>query len=433
MALLGSIIWILIGIGYVIYKGFQEERESTLSILKTLALIVLPAIFVAVIAGDNPTPELAIVCVLIWIIEGIIALKVMNKKNGVITFSKSKEDKIARYSEARIKNLDRELLKAGYHIKWLLNYDKIKETVADVVRREEYAIPLYNRKEDRPSTISEIYECLSKHQRHDLYIMGHNDDQSLSNILGVELDCIPINKNATREDVYNDRVRELHTYARQCDKKWSDRYIESMANRSVHTWDIEKEGQRQRKVLMIKKIMSGIGLKYPDEYADELPTNKKYINEFEQCFSKKQKIKKLMEEAGYHLNNDIINRITYSDDSPINSIYVGTPAVELYKWICKVRTTELERMSIVDKEKFEQLLGIKLVEIPLSDDKVRIQIRLTCAIMQCLGKEGLEIDEETLKSKIFVYSNAEQFERYKKFFIEYLASKKITCHISTKV
>lgn len=432
MALLGSIIWILIGIGYVIYKGLQEERESTVSILKTLALIVLPAIFVAVIAGDNPQPELAIVCVLIWIIEGIIALKVMNKKNGVITFSKSKEDKIAKYSENRIRNLDRELLKAGYHMKRLLRFDHKREKVADVVRREVYAIPLYNRKEDRPSTIAEIYECLSKWQRDNLNIIGHKD-VSLSNILGVELDCIPINKNATKEDVYNDRVRELHTYARQCDKKWSDRHIESMANRSVHTWDIEKEGQRQRKVLMIKKIMTGIGLKYPDEYADELPTNKKYINEFEQCFSKKQKIKKLMKESGYHLNNDIINRITYSDDSPINSIYVGTPAVELYKWICKVRTTELEKMSIVDREKFEQLLGIKLVEIPLSDDKVHIQIRLTCAIMQCLGKDGLEIDEEALKSKIVVYSNAEQFERYKKFFIEYLASKKITCHIPTKV
>lgn len=432
MALLGSIIWILIGIGYVIYKGFQEERESTLSILKTLALIVLPAIFVAVIAGDNPTPELAIVCVLIWIIEGIIALKVMNKKNGVITFSKSKEDKIARHSEARIKNLDRELLKAGYHVGDLFWSYGERKKVTDAVKAERYFVPLYNRKEDRVSTIHEIYRDICKLQRYDLMTIGYKE-QHLSDILGVELDCIPINKNATKEDVYNDRVRELHTYARQCDKKWSDRYIESMANRSVHTWDIEKEGKRQRKVLMIKKIMTSIGLKYPDEYADELPTNKKYINEFEQCFSKKQKIKKLMEEAGYHLNNDIINRITYSDDSPINSIYVGTPAVELYKWICKVRTTELERMSIVDKEKFEQLLGIKLVEIPLSDDKVRIQIRLTCAIMQCLGKEGLEIDEETLRSKIFVYSNAEQFERYKKFFIEYLASKKITCHIPTKV
>lgn len=427
MALIGSIIWILIGIGYVIYKGFQEERESTVSILKTLALIVLPAIFVAVIAGDNPQPELAIVCVLIWIIEGIIALKVMNKKNGVITFYKSKEDKITKYSENRARNLDKELKRAGYQVDFLFRLRGEKERVNDTVRDEIYFVPLYNRNEDRAATIHEIYRDLCKLQRHSLIDYY---EQRLCDILGVELDCIPINKNATEEDVYNDRVRELRTYARQCDKKWSDRYIESMANRSVHTWDIEKEGQRQRKVLMIKKIMSGIGLKYPDEYADELPTNKKYINEFEECFSKKQKIKKLMKEAGYHLNNDIINRITYSDDSPINSIYVGTPADELYKWICKVRITELEKMSIVDREKFEQLLGIKLVEIPLSDDKVHIQIRLTCAIMQCLGKDGLEIDEEALKSKIVVYSNAEQFERYKKFFIEYLTSKKITCYIS---
>lgn len=433
-----ELFWVVFGIGYVIYKGFKEERETTLSFFKFFGLLVLilsPLGILRYIADNDSTSEkgriiasllaiillLALLCFCLYMIYIAVRNKCSGGQYAINAILEDEEKKKKSYVDKnieRIENIEIELRNAGYNIGELYTITGLrekkanKEKIVDAVQREIYFVPLYNRENNRPSTTREIYDCLSRLQRHNLLSYS---EQMLGDILGISVDYIPLNKCITKDTVRYRMVMDAKN------RGATTQSLQFTATKAIFDSDIKEEARRQRKELMIKRIMQIDGYTYPSECSGELPENCDYISEFEGCFSKKQKLKELMEAAEYHLSNDFINKIAFDPKSPLNSVYSGTPANELYKWLCKVRTEELEKMLHSDKSEFEQILGAKIIEIPPSEDGLTV-FRELCAIMYCLEKEGLTIDDSFLRDKILAYGGEEKFDKYKMVFSDYMNS-----------
>lgn len=348
-----ELFWVVFGIGYVIYKGFKEERKTTLSFFKYFGLLVLILSPIGILGyfinyvDVSETGRIILLILLTIILVALIGfclcmiyVAMRNKCSGgqyvINVISEENRKKKKSYVDKnieRIENIEIELRNAGYNMGELYTITGLrekranKEKIVDAVRRELYFVPLYNQEDNRPSTTREIYECLSRLQRHNLLSYS---EQMLGDILGISVDYMPLNKNVSKSNV---RLRLISEYRA---RNANQHELQLIAAKTIWDSDIEEEAKRQRKELMIKRIMQIDGYTYPSECSSELPKDCEYISEFEECFSKKQKIKELMETSGYYLSNDLINRIAFDPQSPLNSVYSGTPADELYKWLCEV-------------------------------------------------------------------------------------------------
>ncbi len=275
MEILSCIIWILIGIVYIIHRGLKEETETTLSILAVLTLVFLPAVLLLFFAGENPPRWAGVLIIPLWVVEGIIIVKVTDRKNGF--FSKKKERKIAENNEIRLQGLMKEFSRAGYEVSenmWS-GYSGLRRTV-DVVKSEKYAVPLYNRKEDRPSDIHEIYESLSDLEYRAL--MGVSAEK-LCEYIGCDLEDIPLNGNVTDGDIREARVREQYRIAQIKGKRAPTREALTFAQNGWVLWSAEKsnEATRQRNVLLVRYILEKEGLCYPQKRSSEFPKDREYV------------------------------------------------------------------------------------------------------------------------------------------------------------
>ena len=207
MSILISLLWIVIGIIYIVYKGLKEERETTLHILIVLGLLFLPVLFVVTI--DEPPSWIGILVILCWVIEIITVITITNRRNGF--YSKNKEKEICKLNSERLVNLEKELSDAGYYIKYSIGLNGKKESVSEIVKREVHFVPLYNRKENRPATINEIYERLCAHQT---YCLIESNDEVIEELIDIPLDLLPINPRIEQSTVREYYIREAqHRFA----------------------------------------------------------------------------------------------------------------------------------------------------------------------------------------------------------------------------
>lgn len=433
MALLGSLIWVVIGVVYVIYKLQKEEPFGKVIvifisyILFVGLLVIIPyfvyddeqqAIEVGRIIGFLCfSLPMTIFC--FW--NDISNLTIVKK------FKYRKNEEFTTFCEKRAKNIQQELKDAGYNVGGLIgvhgNFESVEDGIKREIRNESIAliagnsevvqnfVPLYNNRDlSCPTTIYDVYNGLCKLQRH--ILIGFKDEK-LAELLEIPIEYIPLNHNITKDNVRLNRL--------QCarGKGSTQESLQFIATQMLTTYDIKEEANRQRKVLMVQRILKNLGLSYPELFYYELPSDVNYIAVFNKCFEKQEKVRTLMDDAGYHLSIYLINKVAFDPSSPINSVYVNTPAEELYDWLCGKRTAEISKMSWSDKARFDKMLGFPLVEIPPPNDNV--ELRTICAVQYCLLKEELTINIKYLHCTLYFCKDKENFNDYQDDFNDFVA------------
>lgn len=322
--------------------------------------------------------------ILICVVIGVVICKIYKKR----------QKRLADYemiqNKERIKTIQHELEYAGYNISNLIDHDGKPESIENAIKKNIESVPLYDRNSDCYTSIDEVYKSLCKLQRDTLIFLS---DEKLADLLMIPIKYIPLNQNVAPTEV---RARVLKRLREKGASKESMQYN---ATRVFMNFEFKSEAIRQRKELMVQRILNNLGLSYPEALKSELPSNENYITAFNDCFEKQEKICTLMEEAGYHLGIALINKVAFVFFGSTNSVHVNTPVEELYDWLCKVRTAELSEMIRFDETNFDKLLGCPLDEIPSpkgSDD-----LRAICAVQCCLLKEGLTINIKSLATPFY--------------------------------
>ena len=405
MLLLVDLLWIVIGTIYIVYKIQKDEhiftKENIKFLLAIFGFILAPQIIVNLVCNEDNV-EAARSIVLLMTIVAMIGFCIY----GFFATPKPKQSKNDILAKQRIDGIQQEFNNAGYNVHKVFTIYGNKEDVATAIAREKYMIPLYDKKESRQATIREVYALLSAYQRK--VLLGYKEDQ-LAELCGIPIEYVPLNQNISESDV---RSRNLH---RARERNATKESLQLAATTMITSCDIKEEAKCQRKELMVDRLLQSIGLAYPYEFTSEFPSDRNYIEMFNACFDKQAKMRALMEDAGYHLNDNFINRLAFDLSSPVNSIYVNTPAEELYDWLCKTRTEELAKMLWLKKAEFNKVLGVSLIEIPPPKGNTT-QLRDLCAVKYCLAKEGLQIDEAFVRQKLFVYDNLNEFKEYESIF-----------------
>lgn len=418
-----DLLWIVFGIGYIVYKLQKEEhiftKDNIILILIIFAIFIVPQVIVKLSCDEDNIQTVSNIVVLfttilflVLCVYGLASFSISSKYN-------SKNDEITTYCKERAENIQQELKDAGYNISYLIGLDMRPRSVKSAVEQEIYLVPLYDRKTSRPTTINEVYNGLCKLQRLTLI---DAKDKTLAGLIGIPIEYIPLNSNITQTDV---RSRKLYCSRKRGSTRESLQFI---ATQVITSYDIKEEANRQRKVLMVRRILKNLGLSYPESFYDELPSDVNYIAAFDKCFEKQGKVRILMDDAGYHLSIDLINKVAFDPLSPINSVYVNTPAEELYDWLCEKRTAELSGMTWFDKTKFDKLLGCPLVEIP--PPKGSTELRAICAVQYCLLKEGLTISLNSLIATLYLCKDKENYIEYQDDFNNFVDKYKRKSNIT---
>lgn len=186
MALLGSLIWVVIGVVYVIYKAFQEERKATVTVLSIIipfvGWLLIHGFFVKYIADKSGGLELfPAICVVIIpfilaIAVVILVINIIDKKN----MQKNTPEAIERARNDSRRELISDFKRYGYDIA----NEALDELIADPLSPINYG----NRKE------VPLYECyIWMCKQYTTRINKLNDD-GLSKEIGVPLESIPLNE-----------------------------------------------------------------------------------------------------------------------------------------------------------------------------------------------------------------------------------------------
>lgn len=411
----------------------KKKKEATIKIFKKLGIIFLSGVLLLFFVGDNPPKWIGILVIPVWIIGFSIIDKNDAHTHGF--YSEKKEKQIAENNEIRLQGLMKEFCDAGYHISdklFEISFNKERHIyelkhcgVLNIIRKH---IDLYNRKTDRPATIQEIYERISQNQ---IEIMRLCSDETLSNLLKIKLESIPLNQ-VSKEDVRKWFINKVK-HSPKCTSD-SIAFEESCI---ITTYDIQEEARRQRKEVIIEMILLESGLEYPNNEVFNLP-DKTYVCKIHQLADRikntRQRVLSEMNDLGHYISNDNLERIIFDANSPLNAQYIGTSADKLYDWICKIRTKEVctsykfPSLSKTDfREDFEKRFGIKLIEIPPPELPIwSDSIKAACAIQYYLKDEGIEADCGilTFSAEGFLFGVDQEllarFNEYKQVFSKFI-------------
>lgn len=181
MGILVGIIWVVIGIVYIIYQGIKEKPRTTIAIFKIIGLFiclfVLPAILVNLVIemGGFTSWILSVLVALIPFVSlAVGAIYIINKIDNV---------NVKRYSPEGVEKKCAEIALLFRQSGHFVSTSMVERLVSD------YSSPLY-KSEQIKVPIHECYKWLCVNREMEL---EYKTDDELGKIIGVALDTIPLN------------------------------------------------------------------------------------------------------------------------------------------------------------------------------------------------------------------------------------------------
>lgn len=181
MGILVGLIWVVIGIVYIIYQGFKEKPRTTIAVFKIIGLFIclfiLPAILVNLVIemGGFTSWILSVLVALIPFVSlAVGAIHIINKIDDANT---------KRFSPDGIEKKCAEMTQLFKQNGYFVSASMVNRLVLD------YASPLY-KSEKIKVPIHECYKWLCVNRELEL---ERKSDDELGEILGVVFESIPLN------------------------------------------------------------------------------------------------------------------------------------------------------------------------------------------------------------------------------------------------
>lgn len=181
MSILVGIIWVVIGIVYIIYQGIKEKPRTTIAIFKIIGLFiclfVLPAILVNLVIEMGGFTS--------WILSVLVALIpfVSLAVGAIYIINKIDDVNAKRFSPDGIEKKCAETTQLFKQSGYFVSASMVNRLVLD------YTSPLYNSEKIKVS-MHECYKWLCVNREMEL---EYKTDDELGKIIGVALDTIPLN------------------------------------------------------------------------------------------------------------------------------------------------------------------------------------------------------------------------------------------------
>lgn len=183
MAILVSVLWVAIGIVYIIYKCFSEKTKATMTVLSAigifLALFLIPTLIINYIANETDglglIPAICVASIPL-ILAAVVIIYIINKIDNRNAQRQTPEAKEKRKDE-----ISRLFIQEGYRISTTM----LERLV------EDFSSPIHD--SDRLSvSIKECFDwlCLQR----ELELESQNEVE-FDKTLGVPLKNIPLNQN----------------------------------------------------------------------------------------------------------------------------------------------------------------------------------------------------------------------------------------------
>lgn len=232
MALLVSVLWVVIGLVYIIYKGFREEPKATSSVIVTILIIIsllaIPGLIIEFISdntdGFGIVPSILIVVSLFAAI--IVAIVCIINRIDKTNAQKCSPQVVQKVRDDRKKEITESLYRSGYpHI----DTDSIEELLDSPIS------PL-NNSNTKEVPLSVCYKWMC---RQATWRIEKLKNEELSQKLGVPLDIIPIDNKLPTGEAYLKRTLLAKNYL------------------------------LRQKGLRYQALADGLQLKYKDKYLNE--------------------------------------------------------------------------------------------------------------------------------------------------------------------
>lgn len=378
-----DLLWIVFGIGYIVYKLQKEEkvftRESVSILLAIAAFLFTPQILVSLIRDEDSRQFIRPIVTLVVTILPMLGLCIYGLFSSVLSEYSSKKESLEINARARqsVQELRKIFEEHGYNNIPIQILEELLENPTSPLKT--YGIAGIN--------LQICYSWMCDKGTWEIDKLSRDD---IGMKLGVPLDIIPLDKSM-----------ELGEASLECTTLAKNRLL----------------------------VQQGLLYRNFTQYLNKSDEYYKLFNRFvDKSFEKREKVRTLMDDAGYHLSIDLINKVAFDPLSPINSVYVNTPAEELYDWLCEKRTAELSGMTWFDETKFDELLGCPLVEIP--PPKGSTELRAICAVQYCLLKEGLTISLKSLIATLYLCKDKENYIEYQDDFNNFVDKYKCKSNIT---
>lgn len=230
MAALSVIFWIIVGVVVIGYNGFKEASATTFAVILTIGLFIAPCIVLSGVNGDSEVSSIVVLWIVIEYIVAVALICRLADSSAKKKFAPWKERKINEYVDKRLANLQQEFANAGYRVDNAivvppLNDKRLFETFEETTnpmlrgsrKQKGHNVSfcpsiLYNREEDRPATIKEIYKEISEIQLNAFLLVCSERD--LGKIAGVDIGDLPLDNNISKRDLENIRIREIKESAK---------------------------------------------------------------------------------------------------------------------------------------------------------------------------------------------------------------------------
>lgn len=204
MALLVSVLWVVIGIIYLIYKGFKEEPKATSSaitaILVMATILAIPGLIISFISNETDTfgivPSILIVIGLfvLVIIAIVYMVKYFDRKNA----EQQSPQVIQKVMDDRKKDITASFRRGGYpHID--------NQAIEELLTCPHS--PLNYGNKEVPLSVCYKWMC-----RQRTWEIDKLKDEELSKELGVPLDIIPIDESLPVGEAYLRRTLLAKNY-----------------------------------------------------------------------------------------------------------------------------------------------------------------------------------------------------------------------------
>lgn len=213
-----ELFWTVFGIGYVIYKGFKEERKTTLSFFKYFGLLVLilsPIWILGYIANNDSTSEtgrivasllaivllLALICFCFY----MIYVAVRNKCSGgqyVLNMLLEDNEKKRKSFEQIRPRIEAEIVDKFAHYGYHIDNDVLDELISNPLS------PI-NGCHSKEVTLYECYKWLCKKYTWDIDKLK---EEALSQALGVQLEIIPLDETLPIGEAHLQRTLLARNY-----------------------------------------------------------------------------------------------------------------------------------------------------------------------------------------------------------------------------
>lgn len=199
MALLVSVLWVVIGLIYIIYKGFREEPKATSSVIVTIliitSLLTIPGLIIEFISdntdGFGIAPSILIVVSLFAAI--IVAIVYIINRIDKANAQKYSPQVVQKVRDDRKKEITEALYRSGYpHI----DTDSIEELLDSPIS------PL-NNSNTKEVPLSVCYKWMCEQAT---WRIEKLKNEELSQKLGVPLDIIPIDSKLPTGEAYLKRT-----------------------------------------------------------------------------------------------------------------------------------------------------------------------------------------------------------------------------------